>query len=84
MSPEAITARKVSPSDRTSTATRSAQTSNSALPNGLKIGTNTLLNYQDIEQADDGEYSVVTPISAARFMLPYWNPLPSRRLARPR
>lgn len=40
----------------------------------LKIGTNTLLNYQDIEQADDGEYSVVTPISAARFMLPYWNP----------
>ena len=40
----------------------------------LKIGTNTMLNYQNIEQADDGEYSVVTPISAARFMLPYWNP----------
>lgn len=37
----------------------------------LKIGTNTMLNYQDIEQADDGEYTLVTPISAARFMLPY-------------
>ena len=33
-----------------------------------------MLNYQDIEQADDGEYRLVTPISAARFMLPYWNP----------
>lgn len=40
----------------------------------LKIGTNTMLNYQNIEQADDGEYTLVTPISAARFMLPYWNP----------
>lgn len=40
----------------------------------LKIGTNTMLNYQDIEQADEGEYTLVTPISAARFMLPYWNP----------
>ena len=40
----------------------------------LKIGTNTMLNYQDIEQADDGEYTLMTPISAARFMLPYWNP----------
>ena len=40
----------------------------------LKIGTNTMLNYQNIEQADDGEYRLVTPISAARFMLPYWNP----------
>ena len=28
----------------------------------------------NIEQADDGEYTLVTPISAARFMLPYWNP----------
>lgn len=40
----------------------------------LKIGTNTMLNYQDIEQADEGSPSVVTPISAAQFMLPYWNP----------
>ncbi len=48
----------------------------------LKIGTNTMLNYQDIEQADDGEYTLVTPISAARFMLPYWNPYNPRRIAR--
>lgn len=40
----------------------------------LTIGTNTMLNYQGIEQADEGQPSVVTPISAAQFMLPYWNP----------
>ncbi|MBR7128754.1 MAG: SusC/RagA family TonB-linked outer membrane protein, partial [Tidjanibacter sp.] len=40
----------------------------------LKLGTNTMLNFQRIEQADDGAYTLVTPISAARFMLPYWNP----------
>ena len=40
----------------------------------LKIGTNTMLNYQGIEQADEGSYTLVTPISAARFMLPYRNP----------
>lgn len=40
----------------------------------LKIGTNTMLNYQGIEQADEGSYTLVTPISAARFMLPYWSP----------
>lgn len=40
----------------------------------LKIGTNTMLNYQGIEQADEGSYTLVTPISAARLMLPYWNP----------
>ena len=40
----------------------------------LKFGTNTMMNYQTIEQANDGEYTLVTPISAARFMLPYWNP----------
>lgn len=40
----------------------------------LRIGTNTMLNYQGIEQASEGEASVVTPISAAQFMLPYWNP----------
>lgn len=40
----------------------------------LKMGTNTMLGYQNIEQADEGSYTVVTPISAARFMLPYWNP----------
>ncbi|MBQ3071526.1 MAG: TonB-dependent receptor [Tidjanibacter sp.] len=40
----------------------------------LKLGTNTMLNFQRIEQADEGAYTLVTPISAARFMLPYWNP----------
>lgn len=40
----------------------------------LKMGTNTMFNYQGIKQADEGAYTLVTPISAARFMLPYWNP----------
>ena len=40
----------------------------------LKMGTNTMFNYQDIMQADEGAYTLVNPISAARFMLPYWNP----------
>ena len=39
-----------------------------------KMGTNTMFNYQNIAQADEGAYTLVTPISAARFMLPYWNP----------
>ena len=43
----------------------------------LKMGTNTMVNYQDIMQADEGAYTLVTPISAARFMLPYWNPYKS-------
>ncbi|MBQ2248006.1 MAG: TonB-dependent receptor [Tidjanibacter sp.] len=40
----------------------------------LKLGTNTMLNYQKIQQAEEGAYTLVTPISAARFMLPYWDP----------
>ena len=40
----------------------------------LKMGANTMFNYQNIQQADEGSYALVTPISAARFMLPYWNP----------
>ena len=40
----------------------------------LSLGTSTMLNYQKIQQADEGAYTLVTPISAARFMLPYWNP----------
>lgn len=40
----------------------------------LRMGSNTMFNYQGIEQADEGAYTLVTPISAARFMLPYWNP----------
>lgn len=40
----------------------------------LKIGTNTSMNYQEIERADEGQPSIITPISAAQFMMPYWNP----------
>lgn len=40
----------------------------------LKIGTNSMVAYEEVEQADDGEYALYTPISACRFMLPYWNP----------
>lgn len=40
----------------------------------LKIGTNTSMNYQEIERADEGQPSLITPISAAQFMMPYWNP----------
>ena len=40
----------------------------------LRMGTNTMFNFQNIEQADEGSYALVTPISASRFMLPYWNP----------
>ena len=40
----------------------------------MKMGTNTMFNFQNIQQADEGAYALVTPISASRFMLPYWNP----------
>ncbi|MCQ2145135.1 MAG: TonB-dependent receptor [Bacteroidales bacterium] len=40
----------------------------------LTTGVNVNLNYQDIEQADEGSYTLVTPISASRFMLPYYSP----------
>ncbi len=40
----------------------------------LKIGMNTMFNYQEIEQADEGQMTLVTPISAAQFMMPYWDP----------
>ncbi len=40
----------------------------------LKVGTNTMVAYEEVEQADDGDYTLYTPISACRFMLPYWNP----------
>lgn len=40
----------------------------------LTIGLNSNLNYQEIEQADEGAYTLVTPISASRFMLPYYSP----------
>lgn len=40
----------------------------------LKIGTNSMVTYEEVEQADEGEYVLSSPIAACRFMLPYWNP----------
>lgn len=40
----------------------------------LKVGTNTMAAYEEIEQAESGSYALYTPISACRFMLPYWEP----------
>ena len=40
----------------------------------FKLGNNTMVTYEEIEQADEGMYYTTTPISAAHFMLPYWNP----------
>lgn len=40
----------------------------------LKVGTNTMATYEEVEQADEGSYSLSSPIAACRFMLPYWNP----------
>lgn len=42
--------------------------------NWLKVGTSTMGAFEEVEQADDGVYALTTPISASRFMLPYWNP----------
>lgn len=42
--------------------------------NWFKVGANASFAYEDINEAADGEYTTVTPISASRFMLPYWNP----------
>lgn len=42
--------------------------------NWLKVGTNSMVAYEEVEQADQGSYSLSSPISACRFMLPYWNP----------
>jgi hypothetical protein len=38
------------------------------------MGTNTMLTYEEVQQAEEGSYTLYTPISASRFMLPYWNP----------
>lgn len=40
----------------------------------FRIGTNTSLAFSNAHEADYGSYSIVTPISAAKFMLPYWTP----------
>lgn len=43
----------------------------------LKLGTNSMFAYEEVEQSDDGEYALYAPISATHFMLPYWNPYKS-------
>ena len=40
----------------------------------LRIGTNVLMTHEKMRQSDQGSYNLVIPISAAHFMLPYWNP----------
>ncbi|MBP8790075.1 MAG: TonB-dependent receptor [Breznakibacter sp.] len=42
--------------------------------NWLKVGTNISLSYEKFSRAVEGGYYTNTPISASRFMLPYWNP----------
>lgn len=46
----------------------------------FKVGTNASFAYEDYSEAVDGDYNTVTPISASRFMLPYWNLMPVREL----
>ncbi len=43
----------------------------------LRVGTNTSLTYSDTEETDYGSYSIISPISASKFMLPYWDPFKS-------
>lgn len=43
----------------------------------FKVGTNASFAYEDISEAVSGDYNSVTPISASRFMLPYWDPYTS-------
>lgn len=40
----------------------------------LKIGTNTMMAYEEVSQAEEGDMALYSPISGSRFMLPYWNP----------
>ncbi len=40
----------------------------------LRVGSNTMFTYENYAEAAEGSYTLVTPISAARFMLPYYSP----------
>lgn len=40
----------------------------------LRVGTNTSISSSTAHEADYGSYSIVSPISAMKFMLPYWDP----------
>ena len=41
--------------------------------NWLKVGTNSMVTYEEVEQADQGSYSLSSPISACRYQIPYWH-----------
>ncbi len=40
----------------------------------MKLGVNTMYSVENYAEAVEGTYTLVTPISAARFMLPYYSP----------
>ena len=40
----------------------------------LTVSTNTMMTYEKSKTSVSGQYSLQTPISAAMFMLPYWDP----------
>lgn len=40
----------------------------------MKVGMNTTMGYEDIMQAVEGAFYTNAPVTAARMMLPYWNP----------
>lgn len=42
--------------------------------NWLRVGTNTMLAYEQFTESFSGDYALYAPISASRFMMPYWNP----------
>ena len=44
------------------------------IDNWFKVGSNATFAYEKISEAQEGEYTTSTPISASRLMLPYWNP----------
>lgn len=40
----------------------------------MKMGTNTMVSYEEIERTEEGAPTLSSPIFASRMMLPYWNP----------
>lgn len=40
----------------------------------LTVGTNAMFTHEKVQQAEQGTYYTNTPISASRFMMPYWDP----------
>ncbi len=42
--------------------------------NWMKIGMNTMFTFENFAETDQGSYYLNTPISASRFMMPYYSP----------